>query len=66
MDCTNCQLWERLVRDAADELWQAGKAVQDTDFERAKLLKTMSTNLHRLCQIAGGEEPLPAPGERLT
>lgn len=58
--------WESAVRKCADELWQEGKKVEKSDPARAELLKVICTNLHRMCQIVKGEEPLPAPGSQLT
>jgi hypothetical protein len=60
--------WETEIRRIADELWE--EAERPTDATRGKptkrVLKTVSTNLHRLCQRMAGREPLPAPGARLA
>lgn len=59
--------WDRQIRDSADELWAEAKKFEQDDSAREKveLLKTISSNLHRLCQIMKGGPVLPAPGSRL-
>lgn len=60
------EAWERAVRQFADELWREGKGLVEADPDKGKLLKVICTNLHRMCQVVKGEEPLPAPGSPLT
>lgn len=59
------EVWEGLVRTAADDLWKAAKEEGGKNAVVEELLKRISSNLHRLCTVAKGQEPLPAPGSRL-
>jgi len=59
--------WEKAIRIFADDLYASGKKMRDqADTEESgRTLQAIATNLHRLCRIQKGQEPLPAAGERL-
>jgi len=59
--------WEKAIRIFADDLYASGKEMRENaDSDGCgRTLQAIATNLHRLCQIQRGEEPLPAPGARL-
>lgn len=55
------------VRVMADELWEEAERPTEKSANKnvSRILKEISTNLHRFCGIQMGQEPLPAAGSRI-